>query len=218
MFVFGHFFLLELIGESTEVEISEAATTLLPGVTAQMEMTEHGTNTWANGVIGPRGKTFIWGAGTANPETYRLYEAGETTVIRYVNLEKYTRPSELDTLVGIVNSLADQRKPSGKKYTSKPLVSEGGDNIQDEHGAPGEVHRNSLMCLRNTHGLVASNSSDVAEQLSALAMIGLSTGVYAGSKIETDGERNTITATYDTPFIFATDGHVAGAPSTEGTF
>lgn len=209
-------FFLGAAGQLTELSVNATTAPLIPNVSAEMWMRAKGVDMWVgNGMIGDDGKTFIWGSGTLQEETYDL-DVAETSRIRYVDLENYTRMDQLKELVGVANSLADQRKPSGKKYTSKPLVSVSGDEIQGEHGENDEVHRNMLLCLRFQHGLVASNSYLAAEQLSAIAMLGLATGVYPGPKIETEGQRGTMHGTYDTPFIFATDGHIAGGQPSEG--
>ena len=209
------FFFPDSSGTSTELAISDSTTTLIPNVTAQMLMSYNGSDLWVDGVLDQSGKMFI---STEDEVTYPIYEPGETTKLRYVNLQDFTRMSELDHVVGFVNSLADERAPSTPTYTSKDLVSVNGDVIQHKHGGPAEAHRNSLFCLRYLNSLVASNSTKSAEQASALAMIGFANGVYPGSKIETDGARAEISGQYDMPFISATDGHILRGQLKSGMF
>ena len=191
---------------------------LISNVSAEMWMRVGVADVWVPGVTDETGRGFIWGLNTENEEFYDLCEDNESTLIRYIDLENFTRMPQWADLVAVANSVADQRKATCKGYTSKPLVSVNEHEIQGEHGEPDEVHRNMLLYLRYQNGLVASNSSVAAEQLSAMAMMGFATGVYAGPKIETEGDRSTIRGTHDTPFVFATDGHIAGGQPNEGAF
>ena len=209
-----------LVSNSESIEISfnkDTATPLIPNVSVQMLFASDDAEEWFDGIVGRNGTSFVYGSGTAEEETYDLYTE-ETNQLRYIDLPKYTRMKELENVVGVNNSLADQRRPSGKGYTSKDLISEGGDLIQGAHGDPSEVHRNMLLCLRHQNGLVASNSDVAAEQLSALAMLGLATGVYPGPRMETDGVRSGGFTTYATPFIRAQDGHIANDQRDGGAF